>query len=427
MLALFQSMRCHPSRIALTIGIVALLTWGTFAVRRQAWARRHFQETQRALDQGDLDLAQRHVERCLEVWDDRAAVQLLAAQTARRREAYDEADRRLSQCERLGGTTEATALERKLLIAQQGQPEDVLDELKDMAEEQPSHGVAIWEALSRGYLNSACRSDALKCAEMLRRIAPERAEGALCRGRVLETLSRDPEALRDYQRAVELAPASDEARLRLGATLYRLGRPLEALPHYKCLEQRQPSNADVLLGLARCSYELHALDEARRFSDRLLTEHPDHVPALLDRGRLELHAGRPAEAERWLRHAADGAPCDRDVHISLRQCLEAEGKNSDARACQERLQHIEADQAVIAFLVEKARHLPRDAAVRCEIGGRLLAQGRADDAVSWFFAALGEDANYGPAHMALAAYFDRAGQHYRAERQRRAVLVPPKE
>jgi tetratricopeptide (TPR) repeat protein len=246
----------------------------------------------------------------------------------------------------------------------------------------------------------------------------------LYRGRALESLDRPNDALHDYEHAVELAPPSEEAQLRLAAVLNRLGRPWDAVAHYEYLRQRQPTNPDVLLGLARCRYELHELDQACLLLDRLLEARPNDTRALLDRGRLEFHAGHTVEAERWLRHASELAPHDHDICLSLCQCLEAQGKETEARVGRERLRQIEAEYRLTDDLIEESKQVREDAALRYRIGARLQERGQEEDAVSWFYSALGEDPRHAPAHLALADYFERTGQHYRAALHRQAAQEP---
>src|SRR5207249_2930700 len=109
--------RRHP-RLAVPALVLALAAVGALAVL--LWARYHLHAAQRALERYDLDEAQHHLDRYLKVHPGSAAAHLLAAQTARRRDAYPEAEQHLTVCTKLGGMTEASALERLLLSAQQG-------------------------------------------------------------------------------------------------------------------------------------------------------------------------------------------------------------------------------------------------------------------------------------------------------------------
>jgi len=406
-------------RVLLVVSGLVLLGWAAITGERYLRARQHFQIALKALERDDLDLAQQHLDRCLQVWNNPAAVSLLAAQTARRREDFDQADAYLSACERREGDSEAARLERQLLIAQQGEPDRVFAQLETIGKTRPAQAVPILESLGKGYLNSFVKTDALKCFNALLKSQPEHVQALLWRGKTYESLDRNDRALGDYQRAVELSPALDEARLRLGATLHRLGRSWEAVAHYECLCRRNPGQPEVLLGLARCRCDLHEPEEARRLLNAILQEHPEHGAALLELGRLEYHAGQAAEAEKWLRQAAQLAPNDHSTHRALLLCLKARGKEPEVRSCLARLEQIDAANGQVSALIHRARDASGDARLRWEIGQRLGRLGREQEAVSWYFAALGEDPHYRPAHAALANYFERCGQTYRASRQRR--------
>jgi tetratricopeptide (TPR) repeat protein len=414
--------RRRRRRVLWALAAIGLVVCGALAGRHY-WADRHLQAAREALGRDDLDSAHEHIERCLAIGGDRPAVHLLAARIERRQDNYDEADRHLKDCEQLQGVTEETVLERELLRAQQGDPDSVIENLKAVAARQPDQAVPIWEAVAKGYLNCYAKVDALKYANRLLRESPGHVQGRLCRGKTLESFEKYEAALPDYEEAFRLAPNSPEVRLRLAALLYRLGRPTEALVHYEWLRERKPVDADVLLGLARCHYDLHELDAARQLFRQLTADSPNDFRGWLELGRLEFHAGNTNEAEPSLRRASGLAPRNHDVWLAWRNCLEALGSPQEAEAatCRERLREIGNESREINDLIEKAKFARNDAPNRYRIGTLLLARGQEEDAVSWFFSAIGEDPKYAPAHTALADYFERKGEHYRAELHRRAA------
>jgi tetratricopeptide (TPR) repeat protein len=398
------------------VGVLALLGGAAIVLGNHLRARQHLQLAQQALERDDLDLAQEHLERCLQIGDNRAEVYHLATQTARRREDFDRADAHLTAWENLAADRESALLERQMLIAQQGEPDRVLKRLKAVMDQRPVVAVAILEALGKGYLNSYVNTDAMTCFTALLQRQPDHVRALLWRGKTHASQERWDKALDDYRRATELAPTLDEARLCLAATFYRLGRSWEALPHYTCLQQRQPDNAEVLLGLARCRYDQHEIEAARQLLDTLLAEHPDDADALLTRGLIDYHTGQPAAAEPWLCRAAAAAPHNRDTQRALLLCLQAQCKDTAAKQCVAQLEQIDTERAAMQILIQKSKAVQRDAPLCWQIGEHLRRLGREKDAVSWYFGALGEDENYAPAHESLAGYFQRRGQLYRARR-----------
>jgi tetratricopeptide (TPR) repeat protein len=402
---------------------------GSAAAGAFLWAEHHLDAARRALDQYAFDEAQHHLDLYLKVHPRSAAAHLLAARAARRRDAYDEAERHLAACLRLDGMTEATARERLLLTAQQGDLGDMEGLLTAHAGADDPEAALVLEALAKGYLNRFWQADALTCLNRLLERQPRHPPALLMRARVWERLAlrgeaeRDPDARRDYEALLELGP-SFEARLGLAGTLYRLGRPWEALGEYEPLRRERAADPDVLLGLARCRYSLHEVDEARRLLDELLERHPKHAAALLERGRLALHAGQLAEAEEWLRRAADAAPLyDCEAQRVLCLCLEAAQKTEEARRCRERLREREVKALDVERLILRATREPRDVALRYEAATELMRLGREQDGVAAFYFVLEQEPRHAAAHEALADYFERTGQPARAAHHRRTIPV----
>jgi tetratricopeptide (TPR) repeat protein len=431
----------RPRRAGLVLILVLL---GTAVAAIFLAAQYHLHAAQQALERYALEEAQHHLDLCSRVYFRSASVHLLAAQTARRREDYAAAESHLAACLRLEGMTAAIARERLLLTAQQGDLGDLEGLLKDRTSTSDPEAVLVLEALAKGYANRFWEGDALECLNRLLERQPQHPQALLMRARLWEDQARkgererETDALRDYQKAVELNP-SFEARLGLAGTLYRLGRPAEAILEYERLRLLQPANPDVLLGLARCRYSLHEVDEARRLLDAVLERHPNQAApltlpsppaaggggrvrgaALLERGRLAFHAGELAEAEQWLRQAAAVAPLyDCEPHRLLGQCLEVEHKDEEARRCVERLQEREANALCVDRKVLQANRDRHNVALRYEIALDLLRLGREQDGVAALFLVLEQDPRHGPAHAALADYFERTGQADRAARHRR--------
>jgi tetratricopeptide (TPR) repeat protein len=413
--------RRHP-RFALllaVVGVVGAAVGGAFL-----WRDYHLHAARQALNRCDFEEARRHIDVCLQLPFASSDFHLLAAQAARRRDAYDEAEEHLAACERLGGLTAATRRERLLLAAQQGDVDGGMLPVDPPAAGDPD-SVPVLEVLAKGYANRFWYRDALPWLNQLLEREPRHAQALLLRARAWEALARDgaleheQDALRDYERAVEVNP-STEARLGLARALYRVGRPRDALREYERLDPAAAADVRAVLGLARCRYNLHEVEEARRLLDDLLVRNPDDAGALLERGQLALHAGRPAEAEPLLRRAAAVAPpYEREAQRLLCRCLEAEGK--DAGECETRLRAMEADVHRVERLVRQANHNRGDVALRYEIATDLMRLGREEEGAAAMFLVLDQAPEHRPAHAALADYFERTGQPRRVAHHRRAA------
>jgi tetratricopeptide (TPR) repeat protein len=328
-----------------------------------------------------------------------------------------------------------------LLTAQQGEFEGSGQSLRARTEADDPDAVLVLEALAKGYANRFWESNALVCLNILLERQPNHPHAMLMRARAWEQrarkgeIEREQDALRDYEKAVELNP-SFAAQLGLAGALYRVGRPWEAMLLYERLRPTQPRNPTLVLGLARCRYSLHEVDEARRLLDELLENYPSHSSlspigresrvrgdALLERGRLALHAGQLEEAESWLQQAASAAPrYDGEAQRVLYRCLEAANKTAAARVCLDELRKREAEVLDVQRLILRANREPHDVAPRFRIAKELMRQGREEDGVASLFFVLEQQPRHVAARQALVDYFERTGQPARAERHRRAIL-----
>jgi tetratricopeptide (TPR) repeat protein len=401
-------------RAALTVVAVltlALLVWTGFVVYRQLAAGRHRREAEQALEKGDLGRARAHLELCLEAWPNSGEIHYLTARTARRQGAYDDANRHLGVCRRLGWPDEAIRLERALLEAEQQEPTLVESYLLSCVHKDHPDAVLILEALTRGYLKSFQMLRALECLDLWLHRQPNAVQALLWRGEVRERLDRYEPALDDLRQAVRLEPEAEESRLRLARLLSRARLFKEALPHYEQLHERRPGDAEVLLGLASCQRRLSRQEDARQLLDMLLAAQPRHAQALSERGQLALEAGQLNEAEEWLRRAVAAAPYEREAVYALGQCLfRQEGKEAEAQQWLARLERIDADLKRMTVVMKDITRSPRDPELRTEAGVLLLRNGQEKEGLRWLESALRLDSRHPSTLQALSDYFERQGK-----------------
>src|SRR5262245_15507437 len=103
---------------ALTGAVVAL---AGLVLGCHLWARHHYRAAEHALARRDGATARRHAAQCLKVWFWDADTHLLAARAARLAGEYDQAERYLRECRRLGGDEGALDVEWKLLNVHRGE------------------------------------------------------------------------------------------------------------------------------------------------------------------------------------------------------------------------------------------------------------------------------------------------------------------
>jgi tetratricopeptide (TPR) repeat protein len=360
---------------------------------------------------------------------DKAKEPLKAARAARRAGNWDEAKLRLKECERLGGSAEALALERKLLAAQRGDVAGVAKELIEMVNRGHIDAVLILEALAQGYHEDCRLGDEDRALREWLERKPGDAQVLYRLGRVIEQRARasargwdrspHERAREFYRRAVGADPKHDPARLRLAEGFLEQSSADEALEHFRRLRQRRPKDPAPLLGLARCEMLLGRTEEGTKLLDRLLAEHPRDALALRERGKVALQEGQAEQAEKWLRQAAALAPGDHQTAYVLYHCLRLADKREEAAEALARFKSVEEDRERLNKCLEAAERAPQDPAPRSEAGLILLRLGEEEEGLRWLRSALRLDPKHRATHRALADYYQRKGDKERAEKHRK--------
>jgi tetratricopeptide (TPR) repeat protein len=403
----------------LLVPLSAAIAYGGYVAGSNAWAVYHYRLAQRDLEHDHLEQARRHLAVCLHVWPSNTETCLLAAQTARRAHAYDDAECLLRQYQQLGGVPEALELERALLRAERGDLSGLETRLWDAADRDPAHAPLILEALVEGFLKNYRWPQAKKCLRRWLELQPDNPQALFVSGLFEESIQDIPRAKDYYQRVVDLDPENHEAQLHLGLVLFQMSQPNEAAPHFEELLRRHPEDTDALLGLARCRRDQGQPKEAKTLLDRLLALNSRHVLGLTERGKLALSQGQPAEGENWLKKAVELAPYEREPNYSLCLCLRQQpGKEREVETYSARLKQIEADQGCFRQLLQQMMQTPRDVALRQEIGTLLLRNGQTEDGLGWLRGILQEDPKNAAARQALANYYEHAGNRELAARYR---------
>jgi tetratricopeptide (TPR) repeat protein len=420
-------LRQHSRSVLLAL-ILTLL--GIGAAVLVGWPRYQLHAAKRALNRYAFAEAQEHMDRYFKVRSGDAAAHLLAAQIARRRDDYDQAEKHLAAAVQEHGMTEAISLERTLLAAQQGNFESAERSLWGRTGPEYPEAVLVLEALAKGYVNHFRQAQELFCLNLLLERDPNHPYALPARARAWEDRAahgekeREEDALHDYEKAVELNPTF-EARLGLAGTLYRVGRVFDALTEYEQLYQSQPKHTEVIFGLACCRYSVHQVKEAKELLRTVLKSQPEHAGALLELGRVLLHEGELAEAESLLRQAVAHSPRFRPEPLRvLVRCLEAADKPEEAGKVADELARREAEVIELERMSSRAGKDPRNVALRYEIALKLTALGREHDGAAALMGVIDLDPRHGPAHESLADYFDRKGQTDRAQVHRRIASTP---
>jgi tetratricopeptide (TPR) repeat protein len=413
----------YPLPVLLVLVLLGLI--GLMGVYANSYigAARHYRAAQQALAQHDLAGARQHLDECLKVWSGSAETHLLAARTARRAGAYDDAESHLKQYERLGGVPEEVQLERSLAKAQRGELKGVEAPLVAFArEENNPDAIIILEALTRGYMRTYQLLRAQDCLERWLALAPDDAEALVFRGDVRRFLRNRDEALADYLRALDLDPDQDEARLQAAEILIDRHQADDALRHLEFLRDRQPDRVEVLLGLAQCDRLLNRRKEAVELVDGVLKANPKNLEALRERGRLAWEMADPARAATLLRRVVERAPYDRSATFWLANCLDQLSQPEEAKQYRAQLKVIEEQMRRLDELTRLITQSPHDAALRHEAGVIFLDSGQPVEGLRWLQSALIEDPYYQPTHLKLADYYDSINEKALAAQHRQLAM-----
>jgi tetratricopeptide (TPR) repeat protein len=464
---LFSAYRCRPARsvfrllvpVVVLLGIICL---AAYFGSQQFSAWRHYRAAQQAVERRDFRQAQADLADCLQVWSSSAETYYEAARVARRAGNYDDAEMYLAQAQRLGWVKQAIDLERTLAHVQRGELADrqdlgLLEYVEKNKDKSDPEVPILLEALSKGYIQSYYLPQARTALTKWLELEPHNTQALLWRGGVLSRMGNAAAAEKDFRQAVESSPnPPDEARLRLAETLLQQRKPQEALEQLVVVQQRQPDNPLLLYDLALCKHDLQEPAEAQAILDGLLDQRRNEVQELAQRPQLgqpfgpeedwwrqaielapfDLRQPRyiltlfalilterarlaptPAAQKAFLTQAVLLSPNDATVTTRLADCLEHLG-DPEAKKYRERSQQIDKDRQLLMQLRTDIVASPHDPEPRCRAAEILMRNRQPEEALRWLESALREDANYAPAHEALARYYESIGDRGRAAEER---------
>jgi tetratricopeptide (TPR) repeat protein len=376
----------------------------------QVWAWYHFRAGRSAVERYHHLDAMQHLAACLRIWPNDPDALVLAARTARRMDALDQAEAFLQRAQGMKRNYDPV-LERLLLRAARGELDQVEKVCQTRVEADDPDSALILEALVAGAVRALRMRYADNCLRRWLELEPDNPQALFYRGVLLQFNAARQEAAASFRRALECDAEFDPARLELAIQLLELLRGGEAIPHLEYLLTRDPGNLRISVYLAQCKDQLGQQAEAETILDEVLERDPNFMPALAERGRLALREGKIESAERLLSRAAKFDRGDYSLHYMLYQCLAQLGRTQEAEELQQRLKQIEADLTHLRDIVNvKMPQSPRDVALHYEAGMIALRAGSFKEALRWFDSALQIEPKHAPTHRALAEFYQKTGQ-----------------
>jgi Tfp pilus assembly protein PilF len=209
-------------------------------------------------------------------------------------------------------------------------------------------------AAAKGYLAVYRLHDAWKTLDVWLQWRPESPSARMIRGEFYEGLGDVVAAIEDYRVALAGLPGDCRVRIKLGQVLLRKNHTAEAQEQFRACLAVAPDEVEALLGMAQCARVLGDVAEARRNAMAALAE--DLTPhqralAVAECGRLLLGEQKPRDALVPLAEAAELAPWDPSIRISLATALARSGAALQAE--------IDAPHQSLAFFYARASTIRR--------------------------------------------------------------------
>jgi tetratricopeptide (TPR) repeat protein len=405
--------------------LLGLSAVGLALLGAHRWPERHLRNARAALTDRKYDVARASLLRYLNARPNSAEAHLLLAQLDRRANNYADAASHLDACERLGGPSDAIAMERALAVIQNGAYNPELDRwCYEHLQRNDADQYVILEALSQGFTKTYRLKEAMACLQRMLVLQPDSSYALRRRAWIYSQGEEHDRAEADYRRALEIDPEDAAARLGLAEILLNVrknGR--EAAEHYERLWAGKHEGT-IALGLARGWRLLGRNADARRLLDDWLSLHPTDASALAERGRLALDEQATEQGVALLRRAITLAPYLRDANYTLYLESTKQGRKAEAEACQERMKQSEKVREELAQLTRRLGAAPDNADLRCRIAQIFLSYGDEEEGVRWLLCTLQNHPRHAPSHRVLADYYQKRGQNDRAAEHRRLAATP---
>jgi Flp pilus assembly protein TadD len=174
-------------------------------------------------------------------------------------------------------------------------------------------------------------------------------------GKTLLIAGKIPEAIGQYERALQLAPDYAEAHNGLGFALVTLGRAPEAIGQFEQALQLAPDYAEAHDGLGFALVTLGRAPEAIGHYEQALRLNPDDAQAHNNLGSSLFMAGKVPEAIGQYEQALQLRPDYADAHNNLGAALERAGRRQEAIEHYEQALRIEPDLVQAQTSLARAR------------------------------------------------------------------------
>lgn len=247
------------------------------------------------------------------------------------------------------------------------------------------------------------------------------------------------EACTSFEQALRIDPSHFWSQYCLAMCQLRLGKAALAQAHLMACAARRPDFAWIYILRGSARSVLGDFDLSESDYRRALALQPDdearHV-TLVNWGVLEYQRGNFRESQRLLNEAIVLRPAAYQAHLSLAKALERQGKGDEARAALdtavalerqlpiayrerarfflERRDFASAEADLISAIDHEPAATPQKADDLTRLGELYFRQGRLQDSIARFDAAITSEPGYAPAYLWRAATLVEANRHQEA-------------
>jgi Flp pilus assembly protein TadD len=272
-------------------------------------------------------------------------------------------------------------------MAQEGKLSQVEGFLEKMANPKGPFRVEILKTLTPLYFGMFDMTKANMISKLWTEAEPGSAEAFQWRGLILDRIGSKEDTDSAFSKSLELDPNRVDVLIYLASRKLRSHETQPAMTLIERAERLSPGHIDLPLLRARALSEMGKEEEARAFLASHVSKDP-HPAIFRELGRLELKAGKIADALEHLKRAVDAFPMDQSIRFSLAQAQEQLGKKEDAAASRARLKAIEADLDKMKVITQQVVTKPNDPAPRAEAAKIMAQNGVGIEACRWAMSAL---------------------------------------
>ena len=377
-------------------------------------------QARQALDGRDTATALEWLTTNVRLAPDNAETRFWLARTYRRMGRLNDTREQIERAWKLGYPVESLEREQWLTLAQSGQLQEAEKHLPDLLTAPGDDGREICEAYVTGYLLNYRLRRVFQLLDAWRRDYPEDPQPYVIQGKVYESHQNAKKAIENYQRALELDATLTTTRLSLAHLLVEVHQQQQAAQQFQLCLADDPQNVDALAGWSQCLSVMGDHKQARAILEGVLERKPEHLPARIALGALELSAGHPQRALKWLQSAADDDPWDSPLRYQLAQALQRSGRAEDAKPHFQFASDAQQARARVQILVERLEQAPEDPELRYEIGAA-LSEFDPQDSADWLRSAVELNPDHLRAHQGLQRHYARHGPADLAQRHREQV------